>query len=188
MKALIICDMDYKTEIFHDLQETIYDILGKKEFDIELVEIGTKKVTFCKGCFGCWVKKPGECTMNDAMADINRSYINSDVTVYLSPVIFGQFSANIKNAIDRSLPNMLPFFVTRRDGSTAHPPRYESYPRQIIIGYGEEIAGDDKQLFMDITKKHRGNLEVLIYEGQNDNENIVAVFNQLELAKVEGML
>lgn len=188
MKALIISDLDYRTEIFHGLEEIINNILGKKGFEIELVEVGPKNLTFCKGCYGCWVKKPGICTINDAMADINRSFINSDVTIYLSPVIFGQFSANIKNATDRTLPNMLPFFVSKSDGSTAHPPRYRSYPRQIIIGYGEEIDSEDKQLFVDIIKKHRRNLEVIMYGGRNDNESIVAAFDKLELAKVEAML
>lgn len=23
------------------------------------------KIEYCRGCFGCWVKKPGECILND---------------------------------------------------------------------------------------------------------------------------
>ena len=44
--------------------------------------------------------------------------MTSDVVVYLCPVVFGQFSANMKYAIDRWLPNMLPYFITKDDGST----------------------------------------------------------------------
>ncbi len=183
MKTLIIADEDFKTDTFHDLNEIIHGLLNDRGFETEVIEVGLQDLTFCKGCFSCWVKKPGECVMKDA-ASINRSFLNSDVTVYLSPVIFGQFSANIKNVIDRSLPNMLPFFYTRPDGSTAHPPRYDNYPRQIIIGYGEEISTEDRQLFLDITKKHRYNIDVLLYGGHHDDRNIIEAFNQINLAKI----
>jgi len=64
---------------------------------------------------------------------------------------------------------MLPFLETRPDGSTMHPPRYDSYPGQIIIGYGDEISDEDKQLFIDVTKKHRRNIEVMIYQEPTEN-------------------
>ena len=81
---------------------------------------------------------------------------------------------------------MLPFFITRPDGSTMHPPRYDSYPAQIIIGYGDEITDEDKQLFMDITKRHRRNIEVLIYP--NPTETIIKALNRMELGRVGGLL
>ncbi|HEY8910636.1 MAG TPA: NAD(P)H-dependent oxidoreductase [Desulfosporosinus sp.] len=150
--------------------------------ETEMIEVGTDNLTFCMGCFGCWIKKPGECVINDIMAAINRSVMNSDTVIYLSPIIFGQFSANIKNTMDRSIPNALPFFKRRSDGQTLHPPRYDTYPKQIIIGYGDLISDEDKQLFIDITKKHRGNIEVLIYD--ETAENITKALNTMELGRV----
>ena len=81
---------------------------------------------------------------------------------------------------------MLPFFEKRPDGSTMHPPRYDTYPSQIIIGYGDEISKEDKQLFIDITKKHRRSIEVLIY--QEPFENTIRALNSLELGRVGGLL
>ena len=150
------------------------------------MEVGTDNLTFCTGCFGCWIKKPGECIINDMMAEINRRVMNSDTVIYLSPIIFGQFSANIKNTIDRSIPNMLPFFATRPDGSTMHPPRYDTYPKQIIIGYEDSISKEDKQLFIDITKKHRRNVDVLIYH--DPDENLLEALNKIEFRRVGGLL
>ena len=120
------------------------------------------------------------------MSEINLSFVNSDVVVYMSPVIFGQFSANIKNAIDRWLPNILPFFIKRPDGSTMHPSRYDRYPYVIIIGYGNNISEEDVQLFIDITKKHRNNTEVLIY--QNADKDIKEELNKINIAKAGGYL
>ncbi|ATW27938.1 flavodoxin family protein [Candidatus Formimonas warabiya] len=171
MNALLISDKDYQTETYRRLKDLICSFLKEKGFEAELIEVGKEDLTFCMGCFGCWVKKPGECVINDRMTQINRNFINSTVVIYLSPIIFGQFSANIKNSLDRWIPNMLPFFETRPDGSTIHPPRYDRYPGQFVIGYGNELAEEDKQLFIDIIKKHRRNVEVLIYQGDDQQIN-----------------
>jgi len=186
MKATVISDKDYQTELFQRLKELTDKFLNDQGFKTELMNIGKDDLAFCMGCFGCWIKKPGECVINDMMTQVNYNYINSDLVIYLSPVIFGQFSANIKNALDRWIPNMLPFFETRPDGSTMHPSRYDSYPKQIIIGYGDNLSEEDVQLFIDITKKHRRNVEVMIYQGSD--RDITEVLNIIELRKVGGDL
>lgn len=114
MKAILISDKEYQTETYQSLKDLIGTFLKNKGFATEMMEVGTDNLKFCMGCFGCWVKKPGECIINDMMAQINRNVMNSDVVIYLNPVFFGHFSPNIKNAIDRSLPNMLPFFKKGR--------------------------------------------------------------------------
>jgi multimeric flavodoxin WrbA len=172
MKAYILSDKDYQTDTYVRLLAQVKAALSG--FDIEERQIGRGDIHYCVGCFGCWVKKPGECVLGDDIANINRAMMNSDVVVYLNPVVFGQFSANMKYAIDRWLPNMLPFFETRKDGSTMHPRRYESYPKQIMIGYGEDLSADDAQLFIDITQKHRNHVDVLIDDGtQNKIKNAI---------------
>lgn len=186
MKAFILSDKDYHTGIYSQLYDLVSSNLTTKGFQIEIREIGRGELAFCKGCFGCWIKQPGECVIKDSMAEINNRYMNSDVVVYLSPVIFGQFSANIKSALDRWLPNILPFFKTRPDGSTMHPPRYLTYPKQIIIGYGEAISENDAQLFMDITKKHRTNIEVQIFQG--GNSDFAGFLDRIKLERVRGQL
>lgn len=182
MNAYIISDKDYTTETFRHLNDLICSLLKEKGFTIEHREIGRNEIAPCIGCFGCWVKKPGECVMKDGMAEINNKCMNSDVVVYLSPVVFGQFSANIKYAIDRWLPNMLPYFMRRPDDSTIHKARYKTYPMQFIIGYGEDISQEDAQLFVDITKKHRRNIEAFVFKG--DDKEIADVFKSNKLERV----
>lgn len=186
MKATVIADKDYQTELFQRLNKLMGTFLNDKGIEIQLMNIGRDDLAFCMGCFGCWVKKPGECIINDMMAQVNRNFVNSDVVIYLSPIIFGQFSANIKNALDRWLPNMLPFFETRPDGSTMHPSRYDSYPKLTIIGYGKGLSEEDIQLFTDITKKHRSNVEVLVYQGSD--RDIAEAMNEIEFGMVGGHL
>jgi multimeric flavodoxin WrbA len=186
MKALVISDKEYRTEIFPELEGLVEEFLVRKGFEVQKTAIDGKDVTFCMGCFGCWVKKPGECVINDGMTKINRDFINSDAIFYLSEVIFGQYSPNLKNVVDRWIPHILPFFKSMPDGSTVHPMRYDAYPSIISIGYGDGLSEEDAQLFNDITVKHRRNGQVLIYRG--DNQEFSAALNTLTLGKVDGQL
>ncbi|HWP97329.1 MAG TPA: NAD(P)H-dependent oxidoreductase [Syntrophomonadaceae bacterium] len=186
MKATVITDKDYQTELFQKLISLTVGFLNDKGLTTEQMNIGRDDLAFCRGCFGCWVKTPGECIIKDMMVQVNRNFMNSNVVIYLSPVIFGQFSANIKNALDRWLPNMLPFFETRPDGSSMHPSRYDAYPQLIIIGYGNALSEEDAQLFIDITKKHRRNVEILVYQGSD--RDITEALNKMDFRMVGGHL
>ncbi|MDQ7092590.1 flavodoxin family protein [Desulfosporosinus sp. PR] len=178
MKALILTDGEYKTGVYARLSKLTTELLAGKGFETQVRELG-RGLHSCMGCFGCWIKKPGECVIKDEMAELDRCYMNSEVVVFLSPVVFGQFSANIKNAIDRTLPNMLPFFYRRPDGSTMHPPRYERYPALFIIGHSEGLDQEEAQLFLDITAKHRYGVGVEVFQGEADSEKIRGLFSTL---------
>lgn len=167
MKAFIISDDDFQTEAFFRLENLVKSRLEELNFEITDKKIGREELAYCMGCFGCWTRKPGACVIGDGMAEINRTFMASDAVFYLSPVVFGQFSANIKNAVDRWLPNILPFFETRPDGSTMHPARYSSYPKTVMLGYGDDLTAEDARLFADITHKHRRHVDVLIYTGDD---------------------
>lgn len=184
MKALIISDAEYQTPLFGRLNSQLKEYLEAKGFEIEETAVSRDSLAFCKGCFGCWVKKPGECVISDDIARINRAYMNSDIAVYLCPVVFGQPSANIKNVLDRWLPNILPFFYVRNDGSTMHPKRYGSNPMQVMIGYGDSLDAEDKQLFADIIKKHRGNAAAFMF----GDTGLPEALSGYELKRTEGKL
>lgn len=182
MKAYILSDKDYQTDAYTRLLAQVKEALTG--FEIEEKPIGRGDIHYCVGCFGCWVKKPGECVLGGDITNINRAMMNADVVVYLCPVVFGQFSANIKYALDRWLPNMLPFFKVRKDGSTMHPRRYESYPRQFIIGYAQNLSAEDAQLFTDISKNHRSSVDVLIDDGTDSQ--IINALKSSNLKRIVG--
>jgi Multimeric flavodoxin WrbA len=178
-------DGEYKADGYDTLGRLVTELLAGVGFQPQVRELG-RGLNSCMGCFGCWIRKPGECVISDEMAELDRCYMNSDAVVFLSPVIFGQFSANIKNAIDRTLPNMLPFFYRRPDGSTMHPPRYEKYPELFLIGYGEGLDREEVQLFRDITTKHRYGVHVEVYQGGADTEKIKDLFGALDVNGAAG--
>jgi len=185
MQAYIVSDGDYHTALFKHLYCITASALEDAGYEVLHTAVSRGMLRPCAGCFGCWVQKPGECVVSDGIGEINRNSINSDLVVYLCPVVFGQFSANIKDVIDRWLPNMLPFFMTRPDGSTMHPPRYRDYPRQLMIGYGDGLSDGDAELFCDITKKHRGNVEAAAYR---DDETLLRTIQTIPAGRIGGLL
>jgi len=83
---------------------------------------------YCIGCFGCWVKTPGECLVRDESAQVRRAVIQSDFTLWAAPLRMGFPSALLKMALDKSIPLVHPYFVVDQ-GEAHHRPRYEHYPR-----------------------------------------------------------
>lgn len=90
----------------------------------------------CTGCFGCWIRTPGECVIDDGARTVTAEIIRSSVLVLLTPVTFGGYSWRLKMVLDRSIGLVLPDLVRRRD-ETRHPPRYDRYPRLIGIGLAD---------------------------------------------------
>ncbi|HZK86218.1 MAG TPA: hypothetical protein VFC58_16460 [Desulfosporosinus sp.] len=48
------------------------------------------------------------------------------------------------------------------------------------------VSNEDKQLFIDITKKHRRNIEILTYP--ETAEALIQALSNMEFARVGGML
>ena len=181
MKAVIITDSERQPE--EKLRSELLSCL--KDYEIEEFSVDRDDLACCTGCFGCWIKTPGQCVIRDGIAAINRAVIGSDVAFFLTPVVFGQFSANIKTVVDRGLPNILPFFITRPDGSTMRPARYQSYPQYVMLGFGDSISAEDERLFIDITNKHRRGAEALVY---NPEISLDEQLKNISLRKCEGLL
>lgn len=186
MLAYLLSDGEFQTRRLRELVSMIKGFLNERGFTLKEKTIQRDELQFCRGCFDCWVKTPGECIMRDGIVEINRDCMQSDVVLYLCPLVFGQFSANIKSAVDRWLPNMLPFFTTRKDGSTMHPPRYADYPAQIFLGYGDHLTEVEMRLFSDINQKHRSNVHVLFDRG--DDAELRCALENIPMQRVGGAL
>ncbi len=140
MNALFFVDREAKTELSENLQESIVGMLKDKGHNIELVELGKNDAAPCLGCLLCITKNAGECVTKDIVNKYKVKSHKYDMTIYLTPVLFGHFSSTIKNAIDRGTgsPNL-----------------------QVIIGYGSDIYDEEKSTFIDLTAKHRGKADVV---------------------------
>ncbi|OGG02098.1 MAG: hypothetical protein A3F83_15045 [Candidatus Glassbacteria bacterium RIFCSPLOWO2_12_FULL_58_11] len=116
-----------------------------KSFELRAMNIG-----HCTGCWGCWVKTPGECVIRDDSQKVCRAAINSDLLLFASPVIMGFTSAVLKKISDRLIPLLHPYFEIDR-GEIHHRKRYERYPAVgLLLERATDTDEEDLELIRDI--------------------------------------
>ncbi len=131
------------------------ELLGADGWRVTHLALREIEIAPCFGCFGCWVRTPGVCVIDDAGRDVARRMVQSDLLVYLTPLTFGGYSSELKKAVDRLIPNILPFFQSI-DGEVHHVKRYERYPRLVAIGVAPSgpVDPEDEELFETLVHRN----------------------------------
>jgi multimeric flavodoxin WrbA len=130
VKALVL---DSVIPIAPEIGAQVETILSKKGFDVEHIDIAQADIAYCRGCFDCWVKTPGECVIGDDAPNITRIWVQSDIVVFISEIVFGGYSSKFKRMLDRTISMLHPYFI-RIQGEYHHKKRYSQYPVIIVLG------------------------------------------------------
>lgn len=64
----------------------------------------------CIGCFGCWVKTPGECIIKDSYQNMGKQLSKCEELILISKCTYGGVSPFVKNVLDRAIPYISPNF------------------------------------------------------------------------------
>jgi hypothetical protein len=137
-------------------------------------------VKHCIGCFGCWIKTPGECVVKDDSSNICREYINSDLVLFASPVIMGFTSAVLKKVHEKLLPLLHPYFELV-DRETHHVRRYEKYPLMaLLLEKGENIDQEDIDIICDIYKRDAINFKTTFSFTSLTSKPVEEVANEID--------
>ena len=181
MKALILNGEELDGISLKQFSKSIREELITKDYEVEEILLKEKKIADCLGCFKCWVKTPGICIINDYGREAAAKLINSDLLIYLSPVVFGSYSYQLKKALDRMIPLISPFF-TKVEGEIHHKKRYPNYPSLLGIGVIEEANQSQSKIFKELVKRnginfHSAYVETEVFE-------LAADFDNEELRKI----
>jgi hypothetical protein len=122
--------------------------LEERGVSVHHIPLREVEASDCVGCFGCWVRTPGVCVQDDAGRGIPEAMMDSDVTVGLTPVVFGGPSYHLKKALDRIIGLTHPFF-TRINGEIHHKPRYARYPNLMFVGVLPEEDERQRRIFVE---------------------------------------
>ena len=78
-----------------------YFIKGAKEAGHQIIEIdaGHAKIHPCNGCIRCGYEGP--CIQKDAMDDIKKQILSSDMLLFVTPLYYFGMSAQLKTLVDR---------------------------------------------------------------------------------------
>jgi multimeric flavodoxin WrbA len=138
-------------------------------WEVKAFSLAGMDIKACRGCFSCWVKTPGHCVIQDDEEHILAATATGDRLIWLTPITFGGYAPELKKALDRSLPVLLPFF-TRVRGETHHPLRYPRRRRLLAIGTLKQPDPDSEALFRLLVGRNALNMEdveaaTLIFSG-----------------------
>jgi multimeric flavodoxin WrbA len=113
---------------------------------VRRLDLRELQVRYCTGCWGCWVKTPGECVARDDSALVCREVIHSDLTLFASPVLMGFPSALLKKVQDKLIPLIHPY-IQLVHGECHHQARYERYPKMgLVLHAAEDTDEEDLRL------------------------------------------
>lgn len=150
--------------------------LATRDWDVAALKLRELDIAPCVGCFGCWIKTPGICVIDDAGRDVAQAIVGSDLVVYLTPILFGGYSYELKKALDRSIPIISPFFRRVR-GEVHHKKRYAHYPRVLALGWLERVTGDEEDIFQTVVQRNAINMHAPqavaeVFESREDHETM----------------
>lgn len=157
MRAVLLDGTDGKTSW---MVPHIVERVQAMGYTLDNYHLEDEKVKRCLGCFGCWVKTPGECIIDDIGRKVTESWVKSDLLIITSPVLFGTYSFNLKKALDRILPILLPYFI-RIKGEVHHPHRYGYKQRLLVFGHVEVPMVDEEEAFRDLVLRNALNFHVV---------------------------
>jgi multimeric flavodoxin WrbA len=133
MKILIMDGSSSGDETAKRVVSKVVDMVEKSGHEQETLNLEQIDINGCTGCFSCWIRTPGECIIDDDGRMVARKMMWSDLMVWISPVTFGGYSYELKKALDRIIPNIMPFFI-KINGELHHSTMYDTYPSIYVIG------------------------------------------------------
>jgi multimeric flavodoxin WrbA len=132
---------------------------------LEIFPLREMKLAHCLGCFNCWVKTPGMCVEADAGREIARAVVQSDTTVFFTPVTFGGYSPELKRIQDRFIQIISPYFQMDH-GEVHHPPRYAKLPRLMMVGVQRHPNPREARIFKTLAGRNAINFHPPSYAAE----------------------
>ena len=100
MKILILCGSPHKNGTTNALAEALISGIDQSIHEVEKIQLAEKKIAPCLGCEYC-KRNDGACVQKDDMAALLPSVLAADVIVFVSPIYYFGFNAQLKAVIDR---------------------------------------------------------------------------------------
>lgn len=152
MKVTILEGSKSSDGIIGGIREALDKKLIENKWEVKTFVLRDIKIAPCLGCFDCWLKTPGRCVINDSETEITQEAFQSDLLIFLTPVIFGSCSSEIKKVLDRWISIVLPFFE-KVDKHVRHIQRYAKHPALFFVGEVKQKNAEEESTFCELAKR-----------------------------------
>jgi len=189
MKATILNGATGDDALTRSATDALIALLQAGDCEVEQIRLEKLDIAPCLGCFGCWVKTPGICVIDDAGRDVAKRAIQCDLLAFVTPITFGGYSYQLKKAVDHLIPLILPYFQLVGD-EIHHQKRYAQYPALLGLGTLPEPNEAQEQLFRTLVHRnainfhsphHAATVVCTQHEDRDVDGELKAVLGQLEV-------
>jgi multimeric flavodoxin WrbA len=162
--------------LIHDIKNFDGKTLSKNNQNNTMVISDNGKIHPCICCFGCWVKTPGQCVINDGYNNMGTLISKCNQMIIVSRCFYGSYSPFVHNVLDRSIPYLLPYFKTE-NGETHHRNRYDNNIIFTVHFYGN-ISDREKETARKLVAANSINFfaqktEVYFYDKIEDLQGVL---------------
>lgn len=163
--------------IIHDLTKEQWEALALPISENTRIISDNGTIHKCIGCFGCWIKTPGQCIIPDEYQRMGEFFSQAEEMTVISRCSFGGYSSFVKNVLDRSISYILPFFEIRK-GEMHHKSRYQNQLALTSIFYGDDITEAERDTARKLAKANALNMNgrvksVLFVSGVEELKGVI---------------
>lgn len=150
MKILVINGITADSQYKLAEKELESAIVNNQIHEIEYFRLRDMNINFCTGCWSCWYKTPGYCSIKDDYEQILSRIPDIDQLIFVTPIIRGYESSLIKTAKDRIIPMAHPYIRIYK-GEFHHCERYEKMPKLGVILVNEDNTASESNALIKQT-------------------------------------
>lgn len=154
----------------HVMVEEFLKGAEKAGAETENILLAKKEIRHCQGCFGCWLKTPGKCVLDDDMEELQAKFLESDIAVFATPLYLANFTGLMKDFLDRLfLPFLDPHIKMNEIGIMTHPLRHTKIPKYVFIsncGFAEQTQFELLRLLFREFVESEDDILAEIYRGE----------------------
>ncbi len=146
-----LCILDGRNFPKEDLNQDILKLINlkPKKFQVDRYILNDLNISYCIGCWDCWLKTPGICRLRDEHAMVLEAVVKADDVIFISEESVGFINATLKKTMDRLIPTVLPYIRIYHKESH-HYPRYSSSANiHVIFVKTSSTTNDDVNLVKD---------------------------------------
>jgi len=150
-----ICIINGNADNDADFEGYLDQLVSRLRKNNQVTDWGLRNMNlhFCNGCWNCWWKTPGICSIKDDFHYIARSCIDSNIILFASPLIAGFPSSILKSVTDRMVGLLHPY-ITLINGECHHRKRYPKYPNfGLLLKKEHDTDLLDLKIVVDIYKR-----------------------------------
>ncbi len=138
MNALIIRANPRKNGHTQQLTDLFIEGLKQGNANVQEIDLTTKRINPCKGCYHCWLITPGQCVYKDDMTSAMGTFTQADIVVFSTPLYIYSISGTLKVFFDRLLPYMknvhLPAGQDKIRNAIRNPKKWPQKMAYILVG------------------------------------------------------